>query len=35
MLSSQVKAKEKQSATTASSLQNFAESYDQAISSSY
>jgi len=35
MLSSQVKAKEKQSAAASSSLQNFAESYDQAISSSY
>ena len=35
MLSQQGKTKEAASANTGSSLQNFAESYDQAISSSY
>jgi hypothetical protein len=35
MLLQQSKAKEIKSATSASSLQNFAESYDQSISSSY
>jgi hypothetical protein len=35
MLSQQFKAKETKSTASASSLQNFAESYDQTISSSY
>ena len=35
MLSQQIKTKQKKSTTVTSSLQNFAESYDQSISSSY
>jgi hypothetical protein len=35
MLSQQFKTKQNKSTASASSLQNFAESYDQAISSSY
>jgi multisubunit Na+/H+ antiporter MnhC subunit len=35
MLSQQFKAKETKSTASTSSLQNFAESYDQTISSSY
>ena len=35
MLSQQLRTKEKKSTVSSFSLQNFAESYDQAISSSY
>jgi hypothetical protein len=35
ILSQQFKTKQKKSTASSSSLQNFAESYDQAISSSY